>query len=97
MSTLEILDQQENIEAIPLKERTVFQIKLMEKMLGENFINKTRQEKTDAELEWADNYAKLVSDIIDRSEYIDIKRLIMSGQYEEAIDLIIPVIKQKLL
>jgi hypothetical protein len=94
MNNLEItqLNDAENLEPIPLKERTVFQIKLMQKMLDEDFLTKSRQEKTNMELAWADSYAKLVSDIIDHKEYGDIRDLIMSGQHEKAIELIIPII-----
>lgn len=81
-----------NTEAIPLKERTVFQVKLMQKMLGTDFLTKTRQERTDMELDWANNFAKLVSDIIDHEEHKEIRDLIMSEKYEEAIELIIPII-----
>lgn len=91
LETIEV-NELENTDAIPLKERTVFQIKLMQKMLGSDFLTKTRQERTSMELVWADSYAKLVSDIIDHKEYQNIRDLITSGQYEEAVELILPII-----
>jgi len=94
MNNLEMININElqNTEPIPLKERNFFQAKLMSEMFGEDFKNKTSKERGDVELEWADLYAKKVSDIIDHTEYQDIRELIMSGKYAEAIVLIIPII-----
>ncbi len=91
------MNELENIEEpIPLLERNIFQAKLMKKMFGEGFKDKSRQEKTNIELDWAKSYAKKVSDIIDHKEYQDIRNLITSGQYEEAIELILPIINPKI-
>ena len=94
MNNNEIINivQLENTERIPLKERNIFQAKLMREMFGEGFVNKTSQEKIDIELTWAELYAKKVSDIIDHAEYQNIRDFIMSGKYEEATVLIIPII-----
>ena len=94
MNNLEItqINDSENIERIPLTERGKFQKILILKMLGEDFLTKSRQERTDMQLAWADSYAKLVSDIIDHSEYQDIRNLIMSEQNEKAVELILPII-----
>jgi hypothetical protein len=86
------INESQDTEPIPLKERNTFQAKLMRKMFGGDLKNKTPQEKVETELDWASLYAKRVSDIIDHAEYQDIRDLIMSGKYEEAMELIIPII-----
>lgn len=92
LETVDINELENIVEPIPLLERNIFQAKLMKKMFGEGFKDKPRQEKTNIELDWAKSYAKKVSDIIDHREYQYIRDLITSGQYEEAVELILPII-----
>jgi len=76
-----------NFERIPIKIRLSFQRVLMNKMLSEK-PSDIRQ------IEWADVYAKRVSDIIDNTENSNIRDLILTGdeeKYKEASEILVKI------
>ncbi len=83
------------IDRIPTKERNVFQILLMQSMLGEQPINKTKKEWNEEKIKWLETYAKTISDIIDNVKYKEIRYLIMVGKYTEAAVLVIKMLGEE--
>ena len=84
--------EQKNIDnfegRIPTEIRGPFQAFLMQKMgIGIGDI--------DSQINWAQKYAKLVSDIIDNSVNKEIRSFIMEGKNEEASNLVLEILKKE--
>ncbi len=87
--TTEAIDMTPDYERIPLKERLDFQHILIEKMLGKDFRQKPRENQILIEIDWAEKYAKKVSQIIDNKQNAEIRDLILKLEYDKAADLIV--------
>ena len=89
--TRESIDDIINPDRMPFTERMAFQVVLIEKMIETNLAPKSK-ERFQAEMNWAENYALKVSEIIDTKKNEDLRNLIFDGKYEEACMLIIPML-----
>ncbi len=89
--TRESIDDVINPDRMPFNERMAFQVVLIEKMIGTNHISKSK-EKFQAEMNWAENYALKVSEIIDDPKNKEIRDLIVIHEYKQACELIIPML-----
>ena len=89
--TKESIDDVVNPDRMPFHERMAFQVVLIPKMIGTDLEPKST-EKFKAEMNWAENYATKVSEIIDTASNKEIRDLILTGQYEKACELIIPLL-----
>jgi hypothetical protein len=87
--TNEQIDMTPNYDSIPLKERLDFQRELILNMLGTDFRSKPRTEQILKEIEWAEKYARKVSEIIDNLENEEIRKLVLSEDYAEACILVL--------
>ena len=86
MPSLETLEKENRIHEISDKQKYLFQVAIMKKMLGEH-------PSMNTELEFANTYAVLLSDIIKENEHI--KELISEDPYNtEAINEIIAILKK---
>ncbi len=92
--THESLDDVVNPDRMPFNERMAFQVVLIQKMIGTDFEPKST-EKFKAEMEWAENYATKVSEIIDTPNNKEIRDFILGCDYQEACELIIPMLRPK--
>ena len=66
-----------------LEARNHLQLLMVERMLGE-------KPTDDDVLKWVERYAKIVSDIIDNPEEVEVRDAISRNDYERAIGLILP-------
>jgi hypothetical protein len=82
----ETLNNIETPGRIPLKERNDFQAFLEQKMIGQNPV-------FDAEVAWANQYAKEISDIIDNVQNTEIRELIMKNNFEGASQKVLELLK----
>lgn len=88
------MDMTPNYEAIPLKERMQFQHELISEMLPKDFRDQGHERQIMLELDWANIYAKKVSDIIDNKENVEIRDLILNNEYKKACDIIIAMLNE---
>jgi hypothetical protein len=77
----EHMDMTPNYEAIPLKERMQFQHELISEMLPKDFRDQGHERQIMLELDWANIYAKKVSDII-------------NNEYKKACDIVIAMLNE---
>lgn len=87
--TTEAIDMTPDYDRIPLKERLDFQHILIEKMLGKDFRQKPRENQILLEIDWAEKYARKVSEIIDDKKNEELRDLIFKSEYNKASDMII--------
>lgn len=90
--TQESIDDVINPDRMPFAERMAFQVLLIQKMIGTDFQPKSK-EKFKAEMDWAEQYARKVSEIIDNRENEELRNLIFEERYAEACELIIPTLR----
>ena len=69
--------------------RNPLQALLMKKMLGE----KTRDHKSQEE--WATEYGRRISDILDTPTHEDMRALARAGKYEEAANMVLEILKEE--
>jgi hypothetical protein len=83
-----------NLEHIPGKERTQFQLALIESMLGEK-LETGNQEQESKVMDWINHYAQKTADIIDNPNNKEIRELIMSGDYNEASTILMKALLEE--
>lgn len=91
----ESIDDVINPDAMPFIERMAFQLCLIKIMLGEDFKDKPKEERFRAEMEWANKYARKVSEIIDDIKNIEIRELIYNHEYEKAVEFLKPILENE--
>jgi len=84
----------ENPEHILGKERTQFQLALIESMLGEK-LETGNQEQESKVMDWINHYAQKTADIIDNPSNKEIRELIMSGDYNEASTILMKALLEE--
>ncbi len=82
-----------NYDAIPFKERLEFQVCLIQFMLGPNIAEKSKAERFPLEYEWANQYAKKVSELIDNPINTEVRELIFAHRYQTASELLSPLLQ----
>lgn len=90
----EYMDMTPNYEAMPIKERMQFQHELISEMLPKDFRDQGHVKQIMLELDWANVYAKKVSDIIDNKENIEIRDLIFKNEYKKACEIVMVMLKE---
>jgi hypothetical protein len=84
---------QENISAdrfrLEIERRNPLHAVILKKMLGERFRDHKAQE------EWAAEYGRRISDIVDTPAHEDIRSLAREGKYEEAAEMVIRIIGEE--
>lgn len=79
----------DNQYRLEIERRNPLQAFILRKMLGE----KTRDHK--AQEEWATEYGKRISDIIDTPAHEEIRAFARAGNYEDAAELVIKLLEEE--
>lgn len=92
---IEEIAKQEIKGPIPTKERNLFQIFLIKKIIGEKPPHKSNDEWNDEKANVALQYGKVFSDLIDDESHASIRSAIMAGDFEKAAEEVLNVLNIK--